>query len=139
MRLFFVPLLATCALACGNPAKREAASLVSAVDRFRRAGNPSKPQEARTIASVACADPEVCAAKEACLAASEPTAKALALKNEVEHGVSDLEQKKLSPDDPVARSLPEKLDQAQHLLEEGHGKMAACDEKVGRLRIKYGL
>ena len=125
--------------ACSNGARREAASLASAVERYRHAENIQKPAEAATIASVACSDHDVCDAKAACLAMSEPTSKGLALKVEVEHGLKDLEAKRITPESPAAHALAQKLEDSSRLLEKGRAALPACDEKVLALRLKYAL
>ena len=125
--------------ACSSGAKREAASLVSAVERYRRVENIQKPAEANTIAAVACTDREVCEVKAACIAVSEPTSKGLALKAEVERGMADIEAKRIPVDSDEARALAPKLETASNLLEKGRAALAACDEKVLALRLKYSL
>jgi len=128
----------TVLLACST-AKQEAASLVAATDRFHKAENTEKPDRARAIARVACTDAEVCEAKRLCQAATQPTAEALALKAEVERGLAELEQGKLAKTDDAAAALPDKLDDAERLLAEGHAAMPACDQKILALRARYDL
>ncbi len=125
--------------ACSSGARREAASLASAVERYRHAENIQKPAEAAVISSVACSDREVCEAKQACLAMSEPTSRGLALKIEVEKGLADLENKRILPESPAAQSLAQKLEDSSHLLEAGRAALSKCDEKVLALRLKYAL
>ena len=125
--------------ACTNGARREAASLASAVERYRHAENIQKPAEAVTIARVACSDPDVCDAKNACLAMSEPTSRGLALKAEVEQGLKDLEAKRITPESQAAHALAQKLEDSSRLLEKGRAALPACDEKVLALRLKYAL
>ena len=130
-------LAALCAFGCTSPTKQEAKSLVSAVDRYRKAENTEKPELADALEAVACADPEVCATKDACLAVSRPTAKALRLQREVTQGVAAMQEGGLSPYDPKARAFPEKIDESQRLLVEGEAALEACDEKLTALRMKY--
>ena len=125
--------------ACTSGARREAASLASAVERYRHAENVQKPAEATTIARVTCSDREVCDAKEACLAMSEPTSKGLALKVEVELGLKDLEAKRIAPESDAAHALAQKLEDSSRLLEKGRAALPACDEKILNLRLKYAL
>ena len=80
-----------------------------------------------------CSDAEVCAAKQACLAAIDPTTRALSLKDEVAARVVDIQAKRLAPDAPEADALPGKLDQAELLLREGRAKMTVCDAKLAAL------
>jgi hypothetical protein len=126
-------------LACAGSAKREASILVAAVDRYRRADSTSKPSEAQVVAAVACTDAKVCEAKRACLAALDPTARALALKDEVARRVTDLQEKRLGPDSPEARALPGKLDEAEKLLREGRAKMPDCEKLLTDLQVDYGV
>lgn len=125
------------AAACTSPTKQEAKSLVSAVDRYRRAENTEKPELADALEAVPCTDAEVCATKDACLAVSRPTAKALRLQREVSQGVADIQDGGLSPYDPKARAFPDKIDESEKLLAEGQAALEACDEKLTALRLKY--
>ncbi len=126
------------ALACTGSAKRESAALEDAVDRYRSADDAAKTERAHGIAALACTDAAVCEAKRACLDAVEPTTRALLLKDEVTHRLADLEQKQLAPDSAEAQALPDKLDQATRMLQEGRSKMAECDKKLVDLRVLYG-
>jgi hypothetical protein len=133
------PLFALAIAACTASAKPEAASLVAAVDRFRQAENAEKPARLVDIEGAACADKEVCGAKQACLAYARPTVEGLKLKNEVQQGLADLDQKKLDPDAGAARALPAKLEDASRALDRGHASLMDCDSKVMGLRVKYGI
>lgn len=132
-------LASLAAVACDNAAKREASVLVTAVDRFRRSSPDANGSEAGAVDAVACTDAQVCDAKQACVAAVDPTARALALKAEVAARLVDLEALRLKPDSPEAEALPGKLDEASRLLREGHEKMADCERKVTDLRLTYRL
>ena len=127
------------ALAACSPGKREAASLVAAVDRYRRAEMGAKGPLADAIDAAPCTDEEVCAAKTACVASARPTARGAALKAEVEASLADLRAGKLTQDQAASRDLPGKLDLAGRLLDEGHVKLSACDAQITALRLKYGL
>jgi hypothetical protein len=128
--LLLAGLLST---ACHGSAKREASALAAAVDRFRRADNASKPAQAQTVAAVTCSDQRVCDAKQACLAAIDPTSRALALKDEVARRVVDIQDKRLSPTSPEAQALPGKLDEAEILLREGRTRMPVCEKRLADL------
>jgi hypothetical protein len=125
-------------VACSGD-RREAASLVSAIDRFHTAENPEKPGVADYAATVACSAHDVCAAKDACLKAIQDTAKGLRLKSEVSQGLAELEAKKLTPQDEAAKALPAKLEEAARLLDQGHAAMPACDARILELRQAYHL
>jgi hypothetical protein len=127
-----------CACACTGAGKREAASLTEAVDRWRHADDAAKATQGLAVDAVACTDERVCAAKQACMAAIEPTTRALALKDEVTRRLGDLEQKRLAPDSPEAQALPGKLDEAERLLKDGRARMAACDARLAELRVAFG-
>ena len=119
--------------------KREAASLVAAVDRYRQAPVGAKSAPEGDLEAVACADPEVCAAKVACVAAARPTVRGYALKAEVESALAELHDGAIDRDQAAAKGLPEKLDEASRLLDEGHAALTACDAKIVALRLRYGL
>ncbi len=135
-----VAVIAILALvACESPKKREAASVVAAIDRFRAADNREKPALAKELLAVPCADPEICAAKKACTDMAEPTARAIELKSEVEVGLARVEKGELAKDSPEAQGLPQKLDEAERLLNQGRRGLEACDDRVLRLRGAYGI
>jgi hypothetical protein len=117
-----------------SSAKREAASLVSVVERYRKASMDGKAAPAEMLEAVACSDSE-----EACLASSRPTVRGIALKHEVEVALDDLDAGKLTREQALGLGLSSKLDEASRAIEEGRGKLGACDEQVIGLRLKYGL
>jgi hypothetical protein len=126
-------------IGCDGPARRESEQLLTAVERFRRADNASKPGVVVAIRSSPCSAPEVCAAREACLSAAEATGNALALKSEVEQGLAALEKGALAKDSPEAQALPGKLDVAEALLKQGHEGLGPCEERLDALRRRYRL
>lgn len=134
--LLAVPLLS---LACTGAARSEAASLVHAVDAYRKAPPESKAERAKSVGDVACSDAKVCDAKQTCVAAIDATVRAIALKDEVAARVSDIEKGTLPADSPEARALPAKLDEAEHLLQDGRAKMATCDARLLDLHVEYGV
>ncbi len=129
-------LTAAAPSSCTDPAKREAAALTEAVDRFSQS---STAAQAKAVDAVSCTDERVCAAKRVCMDAVDPTAQALALKDEVGRKLADLEAARLAPDSGVAQELPGKLDEASRLLTEGHAKMHECDAKLTDLRVTYAF
>jgi hypothetical protein len=131
-------LLSLALVSCGS-SKQEAASLVAAVDRFHKAENVDKPERAKALAQVVCADAEVCEAKRLCDASARATAAGLLLKVEVEKGLAAIEKGTLAKTDDAAKALPDKLDEAGRLLGEGHAQMPACDQKILALRARYDL
>ncbi len=127
----------TALLACdGGSAKREAAALTEAVDRFSKVSGQA---QAKAVDDVSCTDERVCEAKRACVAAIDPTARALALKDEVAAKLADIEAARLAPDAAAAEELPGKLDAATRSLREGHSKMHECDTKLTDLKLTYGF
>jgi hypothetical protein len=135
----FVPIVVgALSLGCGS-ARQEAASLVEAVARFRRAENSEKPAREQDIERVSCSDAEVCETKRICEAATRSTAEALRLKARVERGLADLEHGVLAKTDDAAAELPKMLDDAERLLGEGHEAMPACDKRLLELRARFGL
>jgi hypothetical protein len=131
------------ALAAGTSActstKRESASLVTAVDRYRKAAMSAKAPLADALDAVPCTAPEVCAAKEACVGSSRPTVKGVALKAEVETALAALHGGKLTQDEAASLGLAQKLDQATQLLEEGQVRLSVCEARITALRLEYGL
>lgn len=139
LRDFLFSLSFFVASGCAPPAKHETAALASAVDRFRRADNASKADLAAVAAAVACTDPAVCAAKDACVAAMGPTARALVLKDDVARKLDDIEHGKLAADSPEGKGLADKLDEAEKLLAEGRARWSLCERSLGELRVEYGV
>jgi hypothetical protein len=127
------------ATACSGAGKREAAALVASVDRFLHASGPSTAAQAKAVSDVPCTDARVCEAKQICVAAVDPTAKAIELKDEVDQRLGEIQAAKLAPDSPEARALPAKLDDATRLLKEGHDKMQACETALADLQVAYKL
>jgi hypothetical protein len=128
-------------MGCDDAPKREARALLGAVDQYRKADNAARGDRAQAVVAVACTDAQVCAAKEACLAAISPTVRALALKDEVTARLGEMEGAHVGRDGaaPVdAAGLGAKLDDAERLLKEGHANMEACEKALGALRVKYG-
>ncbi len=129
-----------CALAaCTSESKRQSASLLGAVDRYRRASNEEKPARVADIESVSVTEPEVVAAKAACISAVTSSAAGLTKKRAVEIAVRRLERKELAPESAEAQALPLELDVASKLLDEGHAAMGRCEEQTDVLRKKYEL
>ncbi len=113
--------------------------LVPAVDQYRAAANSQKPELADALDKVPCSDPEVCAARDACTKAADPTAKGLRLQKEVEQGLDDVKSGKLAADSEKAKGLPGKLQESGKLLKQGFDALKDCDERVERLKVKYNL
>ncbi|MDP9034810.1 MAG: hypothetical protein M3O50_08375, partial [Myxococcota bacterium] len=124
---------------CAASSKGEATRLLRAVDHFRHVPDAAKTDEARAIASLACTDPKVCEAKRVCVAALEPTARALFLKEDVASRVRDIEQARLAPNAPEAQRLPAELDEAERLLRDGRDRMPECERKLTDLSVDYGV
>jgi hypothetical protein len=138
LALLALAVLVAATTSCA-PGKREAASLVEAVDRYRRAEMASKGPLADALDAVPCTVTEVCAAKTACIAASRPTAEGVALKAEVETSLAALHAGKITQEEAASRNLPAKLGRAGLLLDEGYAKLPACDARITALRLRYGL
>jgi hypothetical protein len=122
--------------ACSDRTRRETQALVDAVDAYRHADSASKAARGKAVGEVACSDPQVCAARQICVAAIEPTTQALALKDEVTARIGDIEKGALAPDSGVAQALPGKLDDAERLLRQGRDKMGECDVKLAALSTR---
>jgi hypothetical protein len=123
--------------ACAGPGKSEAIALTHAVDKFLHAAGPAGTAEAQAVAAVSCTDERVCDAKQVCVGAIDPTAKSMALKDEVSQRLADIEAHRLTPDSPAAQALPAKLDEASRLLRDGHDRMAVCETKLADLQVAF--
>lgn len=130
--------LAATSAACGGEARRESAALLEAVDRYRDADASSKLVRGQAVAAVACSAGPVCSAKRVCLAAIEPTTRALQLRDDVARRVADIEQKHLDVAPPEKQALSGKLDEATELLQAGREKMSECERRLADLRVQYG-
>jgi hypothetical protein len=120
---------------CADPAKGEAASLVAAIDRFRRAEYPGKPALLGPLKDVPCKDATVCAAKDACVAHAEPLVQAITMKTEVQLRLGDGDAAAM--DLEARAAMLAKLDEASRLLDQGRAAQGACDQKTLELKIKY--
>ena len=125
--------------ACDSAERRDAATVVAAVGRFRSADNASTPAMVDALKATPCTAPDVCKTRDDCVATGDATARALRLKSEVEQGLTALEKGTLSKDSPEAKELPTKLDEAESLLKQGHEGLAKCDEQVQALKRKHRL
>lgn len=125
--------------ACESGARQEAAQLIEAVDRFRKAENPGKPAALEALRAVKCSAADVCKARDACLASAEATAKAMRLKSEVEQGLVAVEKDAMPRDSDGARALPAKLDEAEALLKEGFSLLPACDDQIMDLKRRHHI
>jgi hypothetical protein len=134
-----VLLLACMQTACNAGDRQEAAQVVEAVDRFRKADNAAKPSQVESLRAVKCTSADVCKARDACLASAEATAKALRLKSEVEQGLTAVEKGTLPRDSEAARALPAKLDEAEALLKEGFAALQPCDDQIMALKRKHQI
>ena len=124
---------------CDHDRRADAMLLIGRVDQFRRADNATKPSLVDDIRTTPCNEDDICAAKTACLAFAEPTAKALVTKHEVEVSLGAIEHGTLAKDTPEAQSLPAKVDAAEALLKDGQSKLDACDSLLMGLRRTYRL
>jgi hypothetical protein len=138
-RLGSLLVVACGASSCSPSAKTEAATLIGAVDRYRNASDEAKLDRARAVGSVRCSDSSVCKAKRACEDAVVPSARALAIKDQVSERVRDLREGRLAPDSPEAAALPEALHEAERLLAEGRAKMPECERLLIALRVALGV
>lgn len=124
---------------CDGAERRDAETVVIAVTRFRTADNASTPAAVEALRGTPCVAADTCKAREVCLAAGEATSKALRLKADVEKSLAALEKGAIAKDSPEAQSLPQKLDEAEKLLKQGHDGLTACDENVQALKRKHRI
>ena len=130
--------LALC-LGCDVSERRDAAMVLAAIGRFRGASLADTPAAVETLAHVRCAYPDSCSARDACVTSGRLTSKAIVLKSDVEHALSDLEQGRLSKDSPKAQALPKMLDDAEAQLQRGKEELSSCDERTRALRRRHHL
>ena len=137
-RLFLAVFLIACAIGCSHD-KQEAGALIHAIEQYRAAPDELKVERVADISAVTCSTQEICDAKAECLKMADPTARALALKIEAQKTLAAIQAGNEQPNDPNVKGLPDKLDEASRLLDEGHAELQPCEEKVTGLRIKYRL
>ena len=130
-------LLFVALLGCESREKAEAKVLVAAMDAFHNGSNDDRPALAQKIDAAPCSAEDVCEAKQACLNATEPTARGLKLMHEVDVQMKIAEEH--GDGGAAMKDLPPKLAQANDSLAQGHGAMPACSQKITRLRFKYGF
>lgn len=135
----FIAGVALGSLGCDSAERREAQSIVNAITRFRTADNASTPGAVRALKATPCSTPEICRAREVCLASGEATAKALELKADVEKQIARLEKGELAKDSDEAKALATKLDEAETMLKRGHEGLPDCDAEVVSLKRKHRI
>jgi hypothetical protein len=131
-------LALVCLQACNGALHRESGALAEAVDRYRKAAPAQKGPARQAVLAVACSAPDVCTAKQVCLAAIDSTLQAFALKDEVAARIADVQEKRIARDSPEAEALPGKLEAAERLLQEGWAEMSKCDAQLAALAAKHG-
>ena len=119
--------------------KEQAGALLHAMEQFRAAPDEGKLVKVADLTGVTCSTAEICDAKLECLRWAEPTAKGLALKVQAQRTLAAIKNGNVGPNDPNVSSLPDSLDEASHLLDEGHTELQPCEQKLTELRIKYRL
>src|SRR5262249_19179023 len=127
------------AAACDSAQRRDAASVVAAVERFRVADLPSTPAAVDALTKTPCASQETCDARDVWARAGAATARSLVLKDEVGKTIAAVESGALPRESPEAQGLSKKLDEAEAALKAGHDGLPACDERVQALKRKYRL
>jgi hypothetical protein len=125
--------------ACESAERRDAQVVLEAVVRFRKADGPSTPAAFDALKATPCVAPDVCHARDVCLAAGDPVAKGFRLKAEVERDLAALHDGTLPKDSPEAQDMPRKLEEAEELLKKGRAALAACDEAALALKRKYRI
>lgn len=109
------------------------------MERFRQAESAAKPALVAALRAVECTASDVCEAKKVCLSSAEPTAQALRLKSEVEQGLHALTLDASVREAAQIQALPAKLDEAEHLLQEGYGALPRCTDALTALKRKYAF
>lgn len=124
---------------CDSAERRDAASVLIAIQRFRTAPNETLPSMVDNLRSTPCASTDACKARDECLALGELTARALRLSNEAEQTLAALKKGTVAESSPEALLVPKKLDEASALLKQGHEGLPRCDEAVQALKRKHHL
>ncbi|HEX7665546.1 MAG TPA: hypothetical protein VF407_13565 [Polyangiaceae bacterium] len=125
------------ALAACSHDKEEAGALAHSIEVYRGASDSDKQAAVEKIAAVGCTSAEICDTKDECLKMARPTAEALAIKLQARKTL-DLVEKEAGVEADV-KALPDRLDEASRLLDEGHEHLQSCQEKLTGLEIKYRL
>jgi hypothetical protein len=133
-----VLLLLVC-LACDGAERREAQTMIAAVQRFRSADLAAAPSALEALRATPCTAADVCEVRRACVEAGEATASALTLKGAVKRGLDAIEGGQLPKDAAEARGLPAKLEEAERLLKKGYEALPSCDERVVALKRRHHL
>ena len=134
----FVLFLALFVIACSHD-KQEAGALLHAIEQYRSAPDELKVDRVADITAVVCTASDVCDSKAECLKMAELTAKALAIKVQAQRTLAAIQDGHETPNDPNVKGLPDQLDEASKLLDQGHAELQPCEEKLTGLRIKYRL
>lgn len=123
---------------CEKAGRKEAADLDRAVAAYREAENARKPDLAARISGVACAQPDVCDARDKCVVTAKATGEGLAKKHAVEAFMAN-ELPKLEKGDPKALEMLVELDAAEKLMITGRDTLPPCDEAMRAIRKAYDL
>jgi hypothetical protein len=122
-------LLATIALvaaACDSTKLHEARTLARALEQFSLATPADRPRALDSLESVTVTDPSLSSAKTQCIAYARRLHEALTLKDEVALRLGDVRAGLIEKSDPIAISLPTKLDRAETLLKEAQVLHRQC-------------
>lgn len=139
VRVALVLVLGAVSIACDGAERRDAEGVVLSVTRLRGADFAATPAMVEALRATPCVAVDVCKAREVCLAAGDDVTKGLRLKSEVESGLVSLEKGTLRREAPEARALPQKLEEAEALIQRGRAALPACDEHVQALKRKHRI
>lgn len=134
--MFGVALLTAAVVGCSH-GKEEAGALVHSIEVYRGASDIDKQAAVEKIKAVTCTTAEICDAKDECLKMAQPTANALAIKLQGRRTLDAVEKE--AGIEAEVKALPDRLDEASRLLDEGHEHLHSCQEKLTGLQIKYRL
>ena len=114
------------ALGCNGGKLHEARSLARALEQFSHAAPVDRPRALAGLEAVFVTDATVIAAKTECVTYARKLHEALTLKDEVAVRVGDVRAGLIDKSDPIAITLPTKLDAAERSLKEAVVIHAEC-------------
>jgi hypothetical protein len=138
MHRFVAPALAALSVLGCDHKVDEARRLAETIDRFRVSENAQKPAQLAAVKAAGCGDKVICDTKAKCLEMAEPIAQAIVLEAEVHEKMDLLEAGKLPKTAPEVIALPQKLDEADRLLDVGKKAIAACDQALVAMKQHVG-
>ncbi len=114
------------ATACNGTKLHEARTLTAALEQFSLATPSDRGRALAGLESVTVTDTHVAKAKAQCVAYARKLHEALTLKDEVAVRFADIRTGLIDKNDPIAITLPTKLDRAEASLKEASAIHSQC-------------